>query len=54
LQKGIYNTEKLVANGNYMTYEVYGNAEVVDPENMLPMGVAETCIFTRNFDKDKY
>ncbi len=39
--------------GYYMTYGLAENADVVDREDLLPIGVAEGCVLTRDIAKDE-
>jgi predicted homoserine dehydrogenase-like protein len=38
--------------GHYMTYGLCENSEIVQRENLLPIGLAEGCRLTRNVTKD--
>src|SRR5688500_18502357 len=39
--------------GYYMTYGLAENADVVERDNLLPIGVAEGCVLTRDVAKDE-
>lgn len=39
--------------GYYMTYGLAENADIVERDNLLPIGVAEGCVLTRDLSKDE-
>ncbi|MDN5203116.1 Gfo/Idh/MocA family oxidoreductase [Fulvivirgaceae bacterium BMA10] len=45
--------EKIDGIGFYMTYGLCENSEIVDAENLLPMGLAEGCILKNDVPKDR-
>lgn len=49
LKKG----EQLDGIGHYMTYGLCENADVTHSERLLPLGLAEGCILTRDIPKDQ-
>jgi len=52
-KKDLKADEELDGIGHYMTYGVCENSEISRTEKLLPLGVAEGCILTKNIDKDQ-
>ncbi len=45
--------KKIDGIGGYMVYGICDNTEIVEQENLLPLGVAEGCVLTRDIKKDE-
>ncbi len=52
-KKDLKAGEKIDGIGHYMTYGECENSDVVEAEQLLPLGVAEGCILTRDIKKDE-
>jgi predicted homoserine dehydrogenase-like protein len=44
--------QRIDGMGGYMTYGLAENVETARAQNLLPMGVAEDCVLTRDVPKD--
>lgn len=52
-KKGLKAGEEIDGIGYYMTYGVCENSEIVDSENLLPLGIAECCTLKNDIEKDQ-
>lgn len=52
-KKDLKAGEKIDGIGYYMSYGVCENAETVETENLLPLGVAEGCVLKNDIKKDQ-
>ena len=48
-----YSRQKLDGLGHYMTYGLCENADVVQDQNLLPIGLAEGCRLKQDIPKDQ-
>jgi predicted homoserine dehydrogenase-like protein len=52
-KKDLKKGETIDGIGHYMTYGVCENADVVQKEKLLPLGVAEGCILKKDISRDQ-
>ncbi|MFU8861771.1 MAG: NAD(P)H-dependent oxidoreductase [Cyclonatronaceae bacterium] len=52
-KKDLKKGETIDGIGHYMTYGVCENADVVQKEKLLPLGVAEGCVLKKDISKDQ-